>query len=792
MPVYSQTCAGESVNAALAHFDRAKIAEADKLINDAVAAGKCPGAVLLVGRGDEILYEKSYGHRALKPVVTPMTTDTVFDLASLTKPVATAVSIMKLFDQGRIKMDDPVAKYLPGFAANGKEKITIADLLLHVGGLMPDDDLADFSDGPAAAMSKILAAAPIYQPRSRFAYSDMGYIVLGEVVHKIDGRTIDKFVADEIYRPLRMLDTCYHPDDLLKSRCAPTEQREKKWIIGEVHDPRAFALGGVAGHAGVFSTAEDLSRFCRMILAGGKLDGVRVLKESTIAMMTTPHPVPGRNGGHRTYGFDVDTAYAGIRGDRLERGVTFGHTGFTGTAFWLDPVNHCYFILLTNAVHPDGKGKILALRHEVATVVGEALLGPSLSSPLSGTGFQPVHNAPATFPSTQPDTHATSTSKNTTGWKPVLLGIDILHRDNFQQLAGRRVGLITNQTGRDRDGNRTIDLLAHAKNVTLVRLFSPEHGIDGVLDEKIDNSTDVKTGLKIFSLYGKTQKPTPEMLEGIDTLVFDIQDVGTRFYTYISTMGLCMQAAAEHKIRFVVLDRPNPNTGLVADGPIADKAHESFIAFAPLPLVHGMTIGELARFFNAELKLNCDLQVVPMENWRRRMWWDATGLMWINPSPNLRNPSASLLYPTIGLLEATNISVGRGTDQPFEQFGAPWLDARKLADALNNAKLPGLRFVPITFEPKSSKFAGEKCQGVYVEVTDRNAFEPAKAGVTIAWCIKKEFGEKFQWAQLDKMLQNAGATKTFDAAKDFSAIAPVWGKDVEAFRTVRGKYLLYD
>jgi uncharacterized protein YbbC (DUF1343 family) len=489
--------------------------------------------------------------------------------------------------------------------------------------------------------------------------------------------------------------------------------------------------------------------------------------------MILPRALPG--GALRTYGFDVDTHYSSIRGDRFERGATFGHTGFTGTAFWLDPVNHCYFILLTNSVHPDGKGKVVQLRHEVATVVAEALLGP-----FSSTGGPPV------YPTLQPtETRAGRPCYNT------LTGIDILKRENFQQLAGRKIALITNQTGRDRDGNRTIDILANAKNLQLIRLFSPEHGIDGALDEKIDNSVDAKTGLKIFSLYGKTQSPTPEMLDGIDTLVFDIQDVGTRFYTYISTMGLCMKAAAERKIRFVVLDRPNPNTGLVADGPLADASHLSFIAFAALPLVHGMTVGELARYYNGELKIGCDLQVIPMENWHRRMWFDETGLTWINPSPNLRNPTAALLYPAIGLLEMTNISVGRGTDQPFEQFGAPWIDGQQLATALNDAKLVGLRFVPIAFDPKSSKFAGERCHGVYVQVIDRNAYEPARAAMAIAWILKNRFGEHFQSPLLEKMVQNSHAIAALDSAKSISELSAAWDSDIAGFRSARQKYLIY-
>ncbi|HZL36092.1 MAG TPA: exo-beta-N-acetylmuramidase NamZ domain-containing protein [Tepidisphaeraceae bacterium] len=794
----AQTAAGASVDDALSHFDRAEMARADKLIDDAIAAGKCPGAVLLVGRGDGILYEKAYGNRALKPAAIKMTDDTIFDLASLTKSVATAPSIMLLSERGKLKLDDPVAKYLPAFAANGKGGITIADLLLHIGGLTPDNDIAEFSDGPKIAMQRTLAIAPTWKPRSRFAYSDVGYIVLGELVHAVDGRPLNVFARDEIFRPLGMSDTGYLPPESLKARCAPTEQRNGHWMIGEVHDPRAYALGGVAGHAGVFSTAEDLSRFCRMILDGGKVGRVRIFKPSTVARWIKPRELPG--GDHRTYGFDVDTPYAGIRGERFEKGITFGHTGFTGTAFWLDPINHCYFILLTHSVHPDGKGNILALRYNVATAVANALLGPAgtpngkdilaIAPPNRNTGTGGPRVASTQKTAAENRAPESSAPENPAP-QAVLCGIDVLEQSDFKPLAGRKIGLITNHTGRDRDGRRTIDLFASAKNLQLVRLFSPEHGIDGVFDEKVNNATDAKIGLKIFSLYGPTKKPTPEMLQGIDTLVFDIQDVGVRFYTYSTTLGLCMQAAAEQHIRFLVLDRPNPNTGLLVDGPLADAAHLGFTAFGPLPLVHGMTVGELARFYNGELKLGCDLQVVPMTGWRRRMWWDQTGLMWINPSPNLRSTAAALLYPAVGLLESSNISMGRGTDQPFERLGAPWMDGRKLASALNAERLPGLRFVPITFEPAASKFAKQKCQGVYIEVIDRNAFAPARAGVAIAWQVKRLFGDKFESASVGSMLQNAAATAALQAAKKPSDVPREWKNEIDDFRKTREKYLIY-
>ena len=472
-------------------------------------------------------------------------------------------------------------------------------------------------------------------------------------------------------------------------------------------------LGGVAGHAGLFSTASDLSRFCRMLQHHGMLDGKRVFSEWTYEAMVQARTLPDGT-GCRGYGFDIDTAYSSIRGDRFERGLTFGHTGFTGTMFWVDPIHQCYLILLTNSVHPNGKGNILRLRHEVATVVAEALLGKA---------------SPTTAPATRPAVAQAQA--------PVLCGIDVLEQNHFEPLRGKRVALVTNHTGLDLQGNRTIDLLGAASGVHLTKLLSPEHGLYGQVDAKVADTVDPKTGLHVYSLYGKTEKPTPEMLQDIDAVVYDIQDVGARFYTYTTTLGYCMEAAAEAKIPIFVLDRPNPITGLIVDGPLADQDDLSFIAFAPIPVAHGMTHGELARFFNEERHIHCDLHVIPMKNWRRSMWWDQTGRTWINPSPNMRNTNqAALLYPGVCLLEATNVSVGRGTDQPFEILGAPWIDGRKLAEALNAANVPGLRFVPITFTPSSSKFSGKVCQGCYVEVIDRMSVEPVRAGLAIAWTLK--------------------------------------------------------
>jgi uncharacterized protein YbbC (DUF1343 family) len=374
----------------------------------------------------------------------------------------------------------------------------------------------------------------------------------------------------------------------------------------------------------------------------------------------------------------------------------------------------------------------------------------------------------------------------------VLTGIDVLERDGFRQLAGRNIGLITNQTGINRSAVSDIQLLHAAADVKLVAIFSPEHGLFGQLDVPlIENSADPATGIKVYSLYGSNRRPTREMLEGIDTLVFDIQDIGSRFYTYISTMGNAMQAAAENDIRFVVLDRPNPINGSTVSGPVMDEGRQSFTGFHRLPVRHAMTTGELARMFNAELQLGLALEVIPLEGWRRSDFYDASGLPWVNPSPNMRSLTEALLYPGIGLLETTNLSVGRGTDTPFELFGAPWLDGDLLARELNALKLPGVDFSPLQFTPDASRFAGELCQGVAIRITDRERFEPVRAGLAIALQLRQHFPAQWEIDSYDRLLVNAAVLQAVRDGRSYEETERIFAPGLEEFKRRRALYLIY-
>lgn len=768
------------------------------LIDEAALASierkEMPGAVVLVGRRGRIVYRKAFGNRAILPAREPMTRDTIFDLASLTKVVATATSIMILVERGKVSLADPVSLYIPEFAVNGKERITVEQLMTHRAGLPPDNEIADYVGVSIKPLEKIYELQPSYEPGTRFVYSDVGFIVAAEIVRRVSGKPIDEFARENIFAPLGMKETRYlnsnlksQTSNLSIERIAPTEQREGRWMRGEVHDPRSYEMSGIAGHAGLFSTADDLAIFCRMILNKGEYNGVRILAPYTIERMVSAQSLPTSQ--MRGIGWDVNTSFSSNRGDIFPVG-TFGHTGFTGTSFWLDPSSETFVILLTNRVHPTGRGDVTRLRSFVASIVAGSIIAPPYAAVFDSLG------APVTY------LEAPRAAINRAGppaglLHPVLTGIDVLERDGFKQLEGRRVGLITNHTGRNRAGRSTIDVFAAAKNLKLVALFSPEHGLRGIEDTNVADARDEKTGLPVHSLYDKDKRrPSAEMLKDIDTLVFDIQDIGTRFYTYITTCGYAMEEAARNKIKFVVLDRPNPINGYDIEGPVADAdlvadPRYSFTSYHQIPVRYAMTIGELAQLFNAERKINADLTVIKMEGWRRADFFDATSLVWVNPSPNMRSLTEALLYPGIGLLETTNLSVGRGTDTPFEIIGAPWIDAAKLSDALNRAGLAGVRFVPVRFIPKSSKYANEETNGVNIIITDRGSFRPVATGLEIAYQINRL--HKSAWTADDslRLMVNRAALAALKEGKTPSEIAATWQAGLAQFASTRRKYLIY-
>jgi uncharacterized protein YbbC (DUF1343 family)/CubicO group peptidase (beta-lactamase class C family) len=793
-----------------------QLARIDEAVNESIRRQEMPGAVVLVGRKGKIVYRKAFGNRVVEPKPEAMTVDTIFDLASLTKVVATATSMMILVEQGRVRLADQVIRYIPEFGQVGKDKITVEQLLTHRAGFVPDNSIRDYEDGPEKAMQRIYELALDYEPGTRFIYSDVGYIVAAEIVKRATGKTIAQFCRDNIFAPLQMGDTGFiHETDGLdpyavyrskkysigdklgsfyvpQIKFAPTEKRigrpgtQDTFMRAEVHDPRAYLLGGVAGHAGLFSTADDLAIFCQMILNGGSYKGVRILSPYGVERMTMPRSLPVNE--LRGIGWDAGSSFSSNRGDLFPLG-TFGHTGFTGTSLWIDPASQTFIVFLSNRVHPNGKGDVSRIRSLVASIVAGAITAPPYA-PL----FEAI--ADTSYYVEPPRIVLTRTVVNET-IRPVLTGIDILERDNFKQLEGRNIGLITNHTGRNRAGKSTIDVLAAQKNLKLVALFSPEHGLRGLQDELVKSSKDEKTGLPVYSLYERDQrKPTAEMLKGIDTLVYDIQDIGCRFYTYTATCGLAMEAAAENNIKFVVLDRPNPLNGNDIEGAVADEELTRqkgyyFTSFHPMPVRYGLTIGELATLFNAERKVGADVTVIKMSGWNRRDYYDMTLLNWVNPSPNMRSLTQAVLYPGIGLLETTNISVGRGTDTPFEIIGAPYIDGQKLAEQLNQAGLSGVRFVPVRFTPKTSKFANEECSGVNIVITDRNSFRSVATGTEIAYQLRKLYTDAWKVDDYLRLLVNRDVLAALKEGKTAGELMAKWQKGLADFKQMRQKYMLY-
>ncbi|HEV8590866.1 MAG TPA: serine hydrolase, partial [Pyrinomonadaceae bacterium] len=600
-------------------MNAAKLNQIDALVEKDIADKKLPGAVVVVGHKGKIVFRKAYGNRSLVPTVEKMTVDTIFDLASLTKPIATATSIMILVEQGKLRLSDTIGKFIPDIDDEQAKRVTIQQLLTHTSGYAPDFDLKEKwtgREGMLAALKKEKLRNP---PGTKFVYSDIGFIVLGEIINRLVGMPENQFAKLNVFNASLMLDSMFgrdyfnptfqrNPglplhcdaglwilDNRIKrpSYCkgfAPTEnirgqnsylgskfegdaQAGEQMLRGQVHDPTAYRMGGVAGHAGLFSTADDLARYCQMLLNGGVAPsspsyeggvaaasadgvvlssrrmknpvttapgsdkGVRILSAQTVARMTAPIVV-SEDGATRGLGWDINTSFSSNRGELFPLG-SFGHTGFTGTSVWIDRVSQTFVVFLSNRVHPDGKGDVTPLRAKVATVVASAIEDTPIEK---WKAAEADYNAavaaqiPKFRAGTQASLPATPQGGVVRAGSPrsdvVLNGIDVLEKNNFKDLEGKRIGLVTNHTGRDLAGKQTIDVLNEAKNLKLVALFAPEHGIRGELDQaKIDDTKDEKTGLPVYSLYGETRRPKPEQLKDLDVIVYDIQDIGARFYT---------------------------------------------------------------------------------------------------------------------------------------------------------------------------------------------------------------------------------------------------------------------
>jgi uncharacterized protein YbbC (DUF1343 family)/CubicO group peptidase (beta-lactamase class C family) len=767
-------CAALCATAAFAQT----FAPIDGAIDLAIEQGKLPGAVLSIGHNGKVVYEKAYGKRALVPLPETMTVDTIFDCASLTKVIATTSSLMKLFEQGKFRLNDKITEYIPEFQG-GTSDITIRNLMTHFSGLQPDVPLVPAWSGYEHGMQLAYTFKPAGPPNARYVYSDINFELLGELVHRLSGQMVSDYARQNIFLPLGMKDTMFQPPASLLPRIAPTERNPVRTgppLRGVVHDPTARYMGGVAGHAGLFSTAADLSRFAQMMLNGGELEGVRIFNPLTVAKFTSPQS-PTDQPILRGLGWDIDSPHSANRGELFPIG-SYGHTGFTGTSIWIDPSTGTYVILLANSVHPESHGAITPLRAKVATMAAAAV---GIAVPhVTLTGY----NETAVGPGGRREVGRNGATKT---------GLDVLVEQNFKPLQGKRIGLITNHTGLDREGRRNIDLLRGA-GIQIAALFSPEHGFIGKEDRPgIQDSVDAETGLKIFSLYGATQRPTPAMLQGIDALVYDIQDVGVHFYTYETTMAYALEEAAKAHIPFYVLDRPNPITGTHVEGPLLDAANKSFVGYLPgEPVRHGMTVGELARMFNGENKLNATLTVIPMEDWNRGDWLDATGVPWVDPSPNMRSLKAATLYPGLCLMESSrNWSVGRGTDAPFEQVGADFIKGRDLAAYLNKRQIPGVRAYATRFTPSESNFKGKRIEGVRFVVTNRELFDSTRLGLELAAAVQSLYPGKIDLTLSKRLIGSDDVIRRLQAGEDPRIIQQSFQDALAAFVKTRDQYLLY-
>jgi SSS family transporter len=913
--------------------------QVSSLINTAIGEQKLPGAVLIVGHNGKVVFEHAYGVRKYadepsldgKPSpAEPMTEDTIFDMASLTKCLATATAIMQLDEAGKLSIDDPVEKYLPAFNATHdpvRATVTLRMLLMHISGEPADVNLKDpwglTAPDRAEGLHRALTTSLQSAPEATFRYSDINFILLGGIVEAVSGQREDVYVAEHIYKPLGMTHTAYHPFDkacgpaltsgtaiefngtavdqicalntwipgITLRNTAPTQHDNEgtaatnpnfdHLLRGTVHDPTTRRMGGVAGHAGLFSTAADVSRFAQALLdrlAGRPSDfplSQRELQRMTAPEaagrepdtiftqdLTGPIPTLRTEKGQDVHGlgWDINTAFSRPRGAFFFTAApsvpsspqpSFGHTGFTGTTLWMDPTTDTYTVLLSNSVHPRGKANISPLRQAVATAVAQAIWPPWIPVDCDGkpTGER-ISTAEAMKSEAicsngvicddvrvcasggdlEPE-HTQSDSRIQPS-VPTLTGIDVLEADHYSQLTSLlpqheghlRLGLLTNQTGIDHIGKRTVDVLHTdlpkvVPGAQLVRIFSPEHGIAGRQDSTdMKGEVDTATGMPVVGLYGAgaaARHPTHDQLKDLDAVVVDIQDVGVRFYTYEAAMAYFLEAAGSemrdfhHRLDVIVLDRPTPIGGLAVQGPVSDPGREGYTNYMPMPVRHGMTLGELARLDNGEKSLGAPLTVVAMQGWQRSMFFDQTGLPWVVPSPNLHDLTAEILYPGLALMEATNMSVGRGSATPFELFGAgvpakdpktnaqpvAWFHAKDVANALNALALPGVRFEPATTAIAEDSFHypfhGQTIEAVRAIVTDRVALDSPAMGVAILSVLHRLYPEQFTLAKARYLVTNQATMDALTRGDDPKAIVQSWAPALEQYKAMRARYLLY-
>jgi uncharacterized protein YbbC (DUF1343 family) len=673
-------------------------------LETAVRRAKAPGASAYVGRHDETLFSGFTGQRQLLPESKPVESDTLYDLASLTKVIATTTAVMRLRDEGALDLDQPVGEVVPVPAFRA---FTFRHLLTHTSGLIGYDTWYKEVSSINEILQRLSTLPLASPPGVRRVYSDFGFMLLGKAVELLAGDSLDAYCRKHIFAPMAMFDTTYRPPEDWRNRCAATEQSawRGRVMVGEVHDEHAYAVGGVSGHAGLFSTVGDVAKFCRALLHG------HLLPRKTLDEMATLGQVPSYP--WQGLGWKIDPWRESTDGFLPSR-AAIGHTGWTGTNLWIDRASGLYAILLSNTCHPSRTQRDNRLLRRVFF-----------------TGASSAHRF---------------------GAINVHTGLDRVLWDSFESLRGKRVAVLTNLAAVDQLGRPLPEVFALDPSVSIKRYFSPEHGFHGQ-EEAGRRVKKQSAPAPVISLYGDQKRPTPAQLADIDLLVVDLPDVGARYYTYPATMKACLEACAEARKPVLVLDRPNPLGGVVLEGPVTRQVG-SDVCWGPVPIRHGMTLGELALFFKATVFANTklDVRVSLLDGWTRERWFDECSLPWMPPSPNLPTAETALLYVGMCLFEGVNLNEGRGTDTPFKLIGAPWLDAERAAAAIDPLEAIGCQievsdYTPRPIPGKSSHpvYENELCQGISLRVTDPAQIRPFTLAVALLRAIRRNHPDQFAW-----------------------------------------------
>lgn len=670
----------------------------------AVSESGAPGAVLLVGDRNETHLHVATGLRLRTPRIEPARTDTLYDIASLTKVVATATCVMMLRDEGHFRLEDSIADFVPIPAF---KDMSIISLLTHTSGLTAVEPYYEWASSLDEMLLRYAHEGIKDPPGVIHRYSDVGYMLLGKLVELVAGDSLKRFCTDRIFRPLGMRRTAFKPPRRWAGNCAGTE--DSAWrgrvMIGQVHDENAYAVGGVSGHAGLFSTSADLARFARALLNG------ELVKQSTLEEMTRLATVPLYP--WQGLGWEMDP-WASKKKGFLPSRCAFGHTGWTGTSMWLDGDTGFFTILLSNTCHPS--------REKME------------SEWLRRT----VHRAIASeFYSTATNSHS---------------GLDRLVRENFAPIEGKRIAVLTNSAAVDQLGRPILDVIAMAQEVTVAMIYSPEHGfrIDAEAGQKVASEGGA---VPIVSLYGSRKAPLPDELGEIELFVVDLQDVGSRYYTYMATMRRCLVACARARVPVLILDRLNPIGGVALEGPIAtDTSHD--VSYAAIPVRHGMTPGELAEYFVADdaSLLSLDLTINRLDNWQPPHLFNECSLPWVAPSPNIPTPETALLYVGMCLFEGVNLNEGRGSDTPFAVIGAPWLDAQSIIDSIEEGDYEGCEleatvYTPLSIPGKAThpEYEDEECSGIRIHVRHPKSVRAFTLAVALLKAIRSHHSAEFEW-----------------------------------------------